>query len=81
MRELANLKSFTATDKQRLTRFNEIVALLFDLRAIRHACKRQVERARVTQARLYALHTSDKNRSRRLEYYLLLQDVGYIYTR
>lgn len=32
--------------------------------------------------RVYALYTSDKNRSRRQEYYLLPQDKqGYIYTR
>lgn len=30
--------------------------------------------------RVYALSTSDKNRLRRQEYYLLPQDIGYIYT-
>jgi len=30
--------------------------------------------------RVYALYTSDKNCSRRQEYYLLPQDIGYLYT-
>jgi len=51
-----------ATDRQRLTRFKRNHDFIIWFTRIRHASKRQVERARVTQKRvLYALHTSDKN--------------------